>query len=182
MTTATRLARLHHAIRTVPDWPKPGIQFRDITPVLQDAALFQHLLDELVARHAHDNLALVAGIEARGFILGAALAARLGVGFIPLRKPGKLPFATLSEAYSLEYGHDMLEIHVDACQPGQRVLLVDDLIATGGTLHAAATLIARLGAELVAAVAVIDLPELGGSARLRAAGIPLDVLMVFGGH
>lgn len=169
-------------IRTVPDWPQPGIQFRDITPLLQDPQVFQALVDSFAERYRDTGLDYVAGIDARGFILGAALAYRLQLGFIPVRKKGKLPFDTLHEDYALEYGTAALEIHCDACQPGQRVLLIDDLVATGGTLLAAARLLERLGARVVEAAAIIDLPELGGSRLVRDAGIPLHTVCDFAGH
>lgn len=169
-------------IRTVPDWPQPGIQFRDITPLLQDPQVFQALVECFAERYRDTGLDYVAGIDARGFILGAALAYRLQLGFIPVRKQGKLPFDTLHEDYALEYGTAALEIHTDACQPGQRVLLIDDLVATGGTLLAAARLLERIGAQVVEAAAIIDLPELGGSRLVRDAGIPLHTVCDFAGH
>ncbi|WP_269532215.1 adenine phosphoribosyltransferase [Chitinimonas sp. BJYL2] len=169
-------------IRTVPDWPQAGIQFRDITPLLQDADTFQRLIDCFVQRYLAQHIDLVAGIDARGFILGAALAYALRRGFVPIRKKGKLPFQTIAEDYALEYGAATIELHIDAVAPGQRVLLVDDLVATGGTLLAAARLIRRLGGEVVEAAAIVDLPELGGSAAVAGEGITLFTLCQFDGH
>lgn len=168
-------------IRTVPDWPKPGIQFRDITPVLQDENAFRLLISWLGHRYRNAAIDYVAGIDARGFILGAALAYELKLGFIPVRKKGKLPSDTIEEDYALEYGTATIEIHSDACRPGQRVLLVDDLVATGGTLLAAARLFRRVGASIVEAVALVDLPDLGGSKRIRDEGIPLYAICNFSG-
>ncbi|HEY1091083.1 MAG TPA: adenine phosphoribosyltransferase [Burkholderiaceae bacterium] len=176
------LTQLRSRIRTVPDWPKAGVQFRDITPLLADGQAFALLIEQFAQRYRARHVQAVAGLEARGFIVGAALARALGVGFIPIRKQGKLPFATLEESYALEYGEATLQIHTDALEPGQRVLLVDDLIATGGTMLAGAHLLMRLGAELVECAAAIDLPELGGAARLRDEGLLLFALLEFGGH
>ncbi|MDP5240825.1 adenine phosphoribosyltransferase [Uliginosibacterium sp. 31-16] len=173
---------IRKAIRTVPDWPQAGICFRDITPLLQDPKAFRLLIGLLAERYRTRPPDYVAGIDARGFILGAALAYEMGVGFIPVRKKGKLPFATVSEDYALEYGTACVEIHADACCPGDRVLLVDDLVATGGTMLAAARLIRRLGAEIVEAAAIVDLPELGGSSLIRAAGINVYAACDFAGH
>lgn len=173
---------LRNTIRTVPDWPHTGIQFRDITPVLQDADVFRLMVNLFASRYRSMALNYVAGIDARGFIIGAALAYELGLGFIPVRKKGKLPFATVSEDYALEYGTAAVEIHVDACGPGDRVLLIDDLVATGGTLLAAARLIRKLGGEIVEAAAIVDLSELGGSALVRAAGIEIYTACAFAEH
>lgn len=167
------------AIRSVPDWPKPGITFRDITPVLQDPRMFRVLLDIFVYRYMRERLDLIAGIDARGFIVGSVLAYELKLGFVPVRKKGKLPFQTLAEEYSLEYGNASVEMHTDAVRPGQRVLLVDDLIATGGTMLAAAKLLQRLGANVVEAAAIIDLPELGGSKLLRESGASVFTVCEF---
>ncbi|MDX3894744.1 MULTISPECIES: adenine phosphoribosyltransferase [Pusillimonas] len=164
---------VRNAIRSVPDWPKPGVTFRDITPVLQDPQSFRVLVDLFVYRYMRQRLDLVAGIDARGFILGAVLAYELNLGFVPVRKKGKLPFHTLAEEYTLEYGNATVEMHSDAVKPGQRVLLIDDLIATGGTMLAAAKLLQRLGANVVEAASIIDLPELGGSKALKETGLPL---------
>jgi adenine phosphoribosyltransferase len=174
---------LEHSIRTIPDHPKPGILFRDITTLLGDPAAFSAAVDALVAPYtAPAGVAKVAGIEARGFILGGAVAHRLGVGFVPVRKKGKLPHETVRISYALEYGTDEIEVHRDAVTRGERVLLVDDLIATGGTAVAAVDLLRSIGAEVVAAAFVIDLPNLGGAARLRAMGLPVQTLVAFPGH
>jgi adenine phosphoribosyltransferase len=169
-------------IRTIPDYPKPGIQFRDITTLLANPAAFREAIDQLVAPYQDARIDHVVGIEARGFILGGALADRLHAGFVPVRKKGKLPHETLRVAYALEYGTDEIEIHRDAIAHGERVLLVDDLIATGGTALAAVQLLETLRATIVAAAFVIDLPELGGSEKLRARGIATHTLLSFDGH
>lgn len=169
-------------IRTIPDYPKPGIQFRDITTLLANPAAFREAIDQLVAPYQDARIDHVVGIEARGFILGGALADRLHAGFVPVRKKGKLPHETLRVAYALEYGTDEIEIHRDAIAHGERVLLVDDLIATGGTALAAVQLLKTLRATIVAAAFVIDLPELGGSEKLRARGIATHTLLSFDGH
>lgn len=173
---------LKDAIRSIPDYPKPGIVFRDITTLLGDARAFRRAVDELVHPYAGGRIDQVAGIEARGFILGGAIAHQLSSGFVPIRKRGKLPHTTVSIAYALEYGTDEMEIHSDAVKPGDRVILVDDLIATGGTATAAVELLRRIGAEVVAACFVIDLPELGGADRLRALDLPVRTLIEFDGH
>ena len=166
-------------IRTIADWPEPGVQFRDITPLLRDGAAFRALIDVLAERYRDAHLEAIAGIDARGFIIGAALAYKLGCGFIPVRKAGKLPFETVSESYSLEYGKATVEVHTDAAAAGDHVLVVDDLIATGGTIMAAAKLMQRLGARIVEAAVIIDLPALGGSSRLEEAGIPKFALLSY---
>lgn len=173
---------VRNAIRSVPDWPKPGITFRDITPVLQDPRSFRVLVDMFVYRYMRQRLDLVAGIDARGFILGAVLAYELNLGFVPVRKKGKLPFQTVAEEYSLEYGNAAVEMHTDSVRPGQRVLLIDDLIATGGTMMAGKKLLEKLGATVVEGAAIVDLPELGGSRLLRESGLPLFTLVDFAGH
>ncbi|RYF56253.1 MAG: adenine phosphoribosyltransferase [Comamonadaceae bacterium] len=159
-------------IRNVPDWPQPGVTFRDITPVLQDPRTFRVLIDLFVYRYMRQRLDLVAGIDARGFIVGSVLAYELNLGFVPVRKKGKLPSRTVSEDYTLEYGNATVEMHADSVRPGQRVLLVDDLIATGGTMVAAIKLLQRLGANVVEAASIIDLPELGGSAAIAETHTP----------
>ena len=166
-------------IRTISDWPEPGVQFRDITPLLRDGAAFRALIDAFAERYADEQIDAIAGIDARGFIIGAALAYRLGCGFIPVRKAGKLPFSTMCESYSLEYGESTVEVHTDAAEAGDHVLVVDDLIATGGTILAAAKLMQRLGARIVEAAVVIDLPALGGSERMQAAGVPRFALLTY---
>ena len=173
---------LRASIRTIPDYPKPGILFRDITTLLGDARAFRQAVDALVQPFAGLKLDKVAGIEARGFILGGAVAHQLSVGFIPVRKKGKLPHHTRAVEYALEYGVDTIEIHLDAVAPGERVILVDDLIATGGTALAAVELLRQAGADIVAAAFVVDLPDLGGADRLRAAGIAVSTLVAFEGH
>ncbi len=173
---------LADAIRTIPDYPKPGIRFRDITTLLGDARAFRRAVDELVQPFAGRKIDQVAGIEARGFILGGAVAHQLSAGFLPVRKRGKLPAETLRQTYALEYGEDEVEIHVDAIAPGQSVLVVDDLIATGGTAGAAIELLRRAGAVVVGAAFVIDLPDLGGAKKIAALGVPVQSLVAFGGH
>ena len=168
-------------IRTIPDYPKPGVMFRDVTTLFGDAAGFRAAVDQLVAHHASRSADLVAGIEARGFILGGAVAHHLGKGFVPIRKRGKLPWETIKEEYELEYGVDAVEIHTDALQPGQTVLLIDDLIATGGTAKAAVRLIERSGAKVAAAAFVVELPALGGCDVLRNMGVDVHCLVEFEG-
>ncbi|MFT4096547.1 MAG: adenine phosphoribosyltransferase [Rhodoblastus sp.] len=173
---------LADAIRTIPDYPKPGIMFRDITTLLGDARAFRRAVDELVHPWAGGRIDKVAGMEARGFILGGAVAHQLSAGFIPIRKKGKLPHAKVSIAYSLEYGLDEMEMHEDAVTKGERVILVDDLIATGGTAEGAIKLLQKMGANVVAACFVIDLPDLGGAQKIRDLGVPVRTLVAFGGH
>ena len=179
---STSSDQLYDAIRTIPDYPKPGILFRDITTLLGNARAFRRAIDELVQPFAGSKIDQVAGIEARGFILGGAVAHQLSAGFVPIRKKGKLPHKTVSIAYSLEYGVDEMEVHTDAVRPGEKVILVDDLIATGGTAEGAAKLLQSMGADVVAACFVIDLPELGGRAKLEALGVPVRTLIAFDGH
>jgi adenine phosphoribosyltransferase len=173
---------LKATVRTIPDYPKKGILFRDITTLLADARAFRRAVDELVQPWAGLKIDKVAGIEARGFILGGAVAHQVSAGFVPIRKKGKLPHTTVSIAYSLEYGLDEMEMHVDAISPGERVILVDDLIATGGTAEGAVRLLRQIGANVVAACFIIDLPDLGGAAKLRAMDVPVRTLMAFEGH
>ena len=173
---------LKDAIRTIPDYPTPGIMFRDITTLLGNARAFRRAVDELVQPWAGMKIDKVAGIEARGFILGGAVAHQVSAGFVPIRKKGKLPHKRVSIAYSLEYGLDEMEMHEDAVAKGDRVVLVDDLIATGGTAEGAVKLLRQLGANVVAACFVIDLPELGGAEKLRADGVEVRTLMSFEGH
>jgi adenine phosphoribosyltransferase len=175
---------LRDHIRTVPNWPAPGVQFRDITPLLQDAKVFRILIDAFVHRYMDAKMRpdVVAGLDARGFILGAVVAYELNVGFVPIRKKGKLPFTTVEETYELEYGSATVELHTDAVKPGDRVLLIDDLIATGGTMMAGKKLLEKLGAHVMEGAAIVDLPELGGSDKLRASGLPLFTLLDFAGH
>ncbi|MEK4033200.1 adenine phosphoribosyltransferase [Methylocystis sp. IM3] len=173
---------LRASIRTIPDYPKEGILFRDITTLLGDARAFRKAVDELVQPWAGAKIEKVAGMEARGFILGGAVAHQLSSGFIPIRKKGKLPHETVSIAYELEYGTDEMEMHVDAVAPGERVILVDDLIATGGTATGAIRLLQKMGAEVIAACFVIDLPDLGGARKIEALGVPVRTLVSFEGH
>ncbi|MEX0645294.1 MAG: adenine phosphoribosyltransferase [Parvularculaceae bacterium] len=173
---------LKSVIRTIPDHPKPGIMFRDITTLLTDARGFRKAVDELVQPLAGAKIDKVAGIEARGFILGGAIAHQLSVGFVPIRKKGKLPYKTIAESYELEYGVDEVEMHVDAIDKGDKVLLVDDLIATGGTAAAGIRLIERAGGTVVLCSFIVDLPDLGGSAKLRAMGKRVQTLVAFEGH
>jgi adenine phosphoribosyltransferase len=170
------------AIRTIPDHPKPGVMFRDITTLLGNARAFRTVVDQLVQPYAGIRIDKVAGIEARGFILGGAVAHQLSVGFASVRKKGKLPWRTVRESYALEYGEDAVEMHEDALAPGEQVLIVDDLIATGGTALAAVKLIERLGARAIGASFVIDLPELGGLQKLRDLGLRVEALCSFEGH
>jgi adenine phosphoribosyltransferase len=169
-------------IRSIPDYPKPGIMFRDITTLLGDARAFRMAVDQLVHPFAGKKIDKVAGIEARGFILGGAVAHQLSAGFIPVRKKGKLPYEVISMEYALEYGTDVIEVHKDACVAGEQIVLVDDLIATGGTAIAAVNLLRQAGADVIAAAFVIDLPDLGGAEKLKALGIPISTLVSFGGH
>ncbi len=178
----TAVITLADSIRAIPDYPKPGIVFRDITTLLGDARAFRRAVDELVQPFAGLKIDKIAGIEARGFILGGAVAHQLSAGFVPVRKKGKLPRETLGAIYALEYGTDEIEIHRDAVAPGERVLLVDDLVATGGTAEAAIDLLSRLGAQIVAACFIVDLPDLGGADRIRRLGVPVRTLVAFGGH
>jgi adenine phosphoribosyltransferase len=173
---------IRRTIRTVPDWPTPGVQFRDITPLLSTPKVFRVLIDQFVHRYFDQRPDAVAGLDARGFIIGSVLAYELGIGFIPIRKKGKLPYATVAESYELEYGSATVEMHTDAVRSGDRVLLIDDLIATGGTMMAGKRLLERLGAVVIEGAAIVDLPELGGAAKLRAAGLQLFTLVSFEGH
>ena len=175
---------LRDHIRTVPDWPAPGVQFRDITPLLQDPKVFRIMTDAFVHRYMDPKLRpdVEAGLDARGFILGAVIAHELNVGFVPIRKKGKLPFTTVEETYELEYGSATVELHTDAVKSGDRVLLIDDLIATGGTMMAGKKLLEKLGATVVEGAAIVDLPELGGSKHLKDSGLPLFTLVDFAGH
>ena len=176
------MSDLKSLIRTIPDYPKPGIMFRDVTTLLGDAQGFKAAIAQLAEPYRTLPVDAVAGIEARGFILGGAVADRLGCGFIPIRKKGKLPWKTIGQEYALEYGTDTIEIHLDAIKEGERILIVDDLIATGGTAIAAAKLIRQVKGTIVGAAFVIDLPELGGVAALQRAGIDSHCLMAFAGH
>ncbi len=180
--TSNPAAYIRGHIRTVPDWPTAGVQFRDITPLLSNPKVFRVLIDQFVHRYFEAQPQAIAGLDARGFIIGSVLAYELNVGFVPIRKKGKLPFTTVAESYELEYGSATVEIHTDAVKPGDRVVLIDDLIATGGTMMAGKRLLERLGATVIEGAAIVDLPELGGSARLREAGLALYTLVNFAGH
>lgn len=182
MTSTVLENDLKAAIRSIPDYPKPGIMFRDITTLLGDARAFRRAVDELVQPWAGGKIDKVAGIEARGFILGGAVAHQVSAGFVPLRKKGKLPYKRVSIAYSLEYGIDEMEMHEDAIAHGERVILVDDLIATGGTAEAAVKLLKRIGANVLAACFIIDLPDLGGAKKIEELGVPVRTLISFEGH
>ncbi len=173
---------LKASVRTIPDYPKPGIMFRDITTLLGNARAFRRAVDELVQPWAGAKIDKVAGMEARGFILGGAVAHQLSAGFVPIRKKGKLPHTTVRIAYSLEYGIDEMEVHADAIQPGEQVILIDDLIATGGTAEGAVKLMRQIGANVVAACFIIDLPELRGADKIRKLGVPVRTLVSFEGH
>jgi len=168
-------------IRTIPHWPKKGVMFRDITTLLKDKEGYNHMIELLVERYKNKNIDIIAGIESRGFITGAVLAHRLGIGFVPIRKPGKLPAETVSEEYELEYGKDKIEVHKDAIQKGAKVLLVDDLVATSGTAVAAANLIKKLGGEIVECSFIVELPDLGGREKLEKKGLKVFSLVQFEG-
>jgi adenine phosphoribosyltransferase len=174
--------KLKEKIRTVPNWPKQGIMFRDITTLLKDAEGFGRMVDILFERYKNAKIDAIVGIESRGFIVGSALAHKLGIGFVPIRKKGKLPAETISEEYALEYGTDKIEIHKDAISRGQKVLLVDDLIATGGTALAACNLIKKLDGEIAECCFIIDLPELKGKQKLESAGYRTFALVEFEGE
>src|SRR5689334_3871478 len=182
MTSSSLQFDLRSSIRTIPDYPKPGILFRDITTLLGNARAFRRAVDELVQPWAGSKIDKVAGMEARGFILGGAVAHQVSAGFIPIRKKGKLPHKRVSIAYSLEYGIDEMEMHEDAVSKGEKVIVVDDLIATGGTAEGAVRLLRQLGADVLAACFVIDLPELGGADKLRKLNVPVRTLISFEGH
>ncbi|RXZ43527.1 adenine phosphoribosyltransferase [Crenobacter cavernae] len=172
---------LKNAIRTVPDWPHEGVMFRDITPLLQNPKAFRLLIDVFVHRYMDADISLVAGLDARGFIIGSVLAYELNVGFVPIRKKGKLPFTTIAEGYELEYGNATVEMHTDACRVGDRVVLIDDLVATGGTMMAGYKLLQKLGADVVEAATIIELPELKGGELIRSNGLPLYTVCSFDG-
>ncbi|CCP02390.1 adenine phosphoribosyltransferase [Erwinia amylovora Ea644] len=180
--TAQQLEFLKNSIKSIPDYPKPGILFRDVTSLLEDPKAFALSIELLVERYRHAGITKVVGTEARGFLFGAPVALGLGVGFVPVRKPGKLPRKTFAEDYALEYGTDTLELHCDAIQPGDIVLVVDDLLATGGTIEATAKLIRRAGGSVKDAAFVINLFDLSGEARLQAQGIESYSLVNFPGH
>jgi adenine phosphoribosyltransferase len=168
-------------VRSVPDWPHQGVMFRDITPLLQNPKSFRVLIDLFVHRYMAERVDLIAGLDARGFIIGSVLAYELNVGFVPIRKKGKLPFTTVAEEYVLEYGNATVEVHTDACKPGDRVVLIDDLVATGGTMMAGYNLLTKLGADVLEAAAIIELPELHGGKLIRDSGLPLFTVCSFDG-
>ena len=168
-------------IRTIPDFPHEGIMFRDVTTLFGDARGFRITIDQLLSPYAGERIDKVVGLEARGFILGGAIAHQLSVGFVPIRKKGKLPGHTIEQAYALEYGEAVMEVHDDAIQAGERILMVDDLLATGGTAEAGIRLIERMGGEIVSCAFVIDLPELGGRKKLEALGMDVHTLCEFEG-
>jgi adenine phosphoribosyltransferase len=180
MTGPELAAFLKARIRTVRNWPREGVNFRDVTSLFQDPDAFQAIVEAFAVDCAERRIGVVAAVDARGFIVGGALACRMRLPFVLVRKKGKLPFKTLAEDYALEYGKGTVEVHADACKPGARVLIVDDLIATGGTLLATTRLFRALGAEVAGVAAVIDLPELGGSGKLREAGLHVHALCEFG--
>ena len=182
MTSPALEFDLRACIRSIPDYPKPGIVFRDITTLLGSARAFRRAVDELVQPWAGSKIDKVAGIEARGFIIGGAVAYQLCAGFIPIRKKGKLPHKRVSIAYFLEYGLDEMEMHEDAVVKGERVILVDDLVATGGTAEGAVKLLRQMGAEVIAACFMVDLPDLGGAEKLRKLDVPVRTLVSFEGH
>jgi adenine phosphoribosyltransferase len=175
-------SELLKSIRSITDYPKPGIIFRDITTLLGNPRAFRRAIDALVQPYAGTKIDKIAGMEARGFILGGAVAHQLSAGFVPIRKKGKLPHDIVRIAYSLEYGVDEMEMHRDAVNPGEKVILVDDLIATGGTAVGATQLLRQIGAEVVAACFVIDLPDLGGRKKLETLNVPVHTLVEFSGH
>lgn len=180
--TMQQLEYLKNSIKSVQDYPKPGILFRDVTSLLEDPKAYALTIELFVSQFKDAGITKVVGTEARGFLFGAPVALGLGVGFVPVRKPGKLPRPTLSESYDLEYGSDTLQIHADAIQPGDKVLVVDDLLATGGTIEATVKLIRRLGGEVTDAAFVINLFDLGGEQRLEKMGLNIFGLVPFPGH
>lgn len=181
MTTET-ISLIKSSIKSIPDYPKAGIVFRDITSLMENAEAYRATIFHLLEKYQDMGFTKVVGTEARGFLFGAPLALELGIGFVPVRKPGKLPRQTISESYELEYGTDTLEIHVDAIQPGDKVLVVDDLLATGGTIEATTALIRKLGGVVEHAAFVINLPEIGGDKRLEALGLNVYSVCEFEGH
>lgn len=172
---------IKQAVRTVENWPEQGVMFRDIMPLLQNKNVFRKLIDSFVHRYQNMEIDAVAAIDARGFILGAPLAYELGLSLVPVRKKGKLPFTTVTQSYDLEYGSAEVELHTDAFKPGDNVLVIDDLIATGGTMLAACELVKQLGANVVEVAAIIDLPDLKGSEKIKAAGFKVYSICQFAG-
>lgn len=172
---------IKNAIRTIPDWPHKGVMFRDITTLFQDARALRGFLDAFIGRYMGRDLKFIAGLDARGFLIGVTIAYGLNLPFVPIRKKGKLPFKTLSRSYELEYGTETIQIHTDACQPNDRCIVVDDLIATGGTMLAACELLKELKADIVEVAAIIDLPDLGGSKKLKDKGLSVYSICEFEG-
>ena len=172
---------IKQAVRTVENWPEEGVMFRDIMPLLQDKKIFRKLIDSFVHRYQGQKIDAVAAIDARGFILGAPLAYELGVSLVPVRKKGKLPFDTITQSYDLEYGSAEIELHTDAFKPGDNVLVMDDLIATGGTMLAACELVKKLGANVIEVAAIIDLPDLGGGKKIKEHGFDVYAICEFDG-
>lgn len=168
-------------IRTVPDWPVEGVMFRDITPLFQDSKALRAIMDTLIQRYIDKDIDVFAGLDARGFLLGVTMSYALNKPFVPIRKKGKLPYETIEEEYELEYAKAVVEVHKDACKKGDKVVLIDDLIATGGTMQAGANLMRKLGGEVVEAAAIIDLPDLGGSKLLKNSGVPVFTICEFEG-
>ncbi|CCN70522.1 adenine phosphoribosyltransferase [Vibrio nigripulchritudo] len=181
MTTET-IAQIKASIKSIPDYPKPGILFRDVTSLMEDADAYRATIALLVEKYKDMGFTKIVGTEARGFLFGAPLALEMGVGFVPVRKPGKLPRETVAQSYELEYGTDTLEIHTDAISKGDKVLVVDDLLATGGTIEATVKLIRQLGGEVEHAAFVINLPEIGGETRLKEFGLNVYSICEFEGH
>ncbi|MGF1687655.1 adenine phosphoribosyltransferase [Photobacterium japonica] len=180
--TQEKHALIYNSIKSIPDYPKPGILFRDVTSLMENPAAYRATMQVLVEQYKHSGITKVIGTEARGFLFGAPLALELGVGFVPVRKPGKLPREVIGESYELEYGQDTLEIHIDAISEGDKVLLVDDLLATGGTIEATTKLVRRLGGVVEDAAFVINLPDIGGEARLKGLGLNVFSICDFDGH
>ncbi|KLV04308.1 MULTISPECIES: adenine phosphoribosyltransferase [Photobacterium] len=177
-----KLALIKNSIKSIPDYPKPGILFRDVTSLMEDPEAYRATMQVLIDQYKDKGITKVIGTEARGFLFGAPLALELGVGFVPVRKPGKLPREVIGESYELEYGQDTLEIHVDAIREGDKVLLVDDLLATGGTIEATTKLVRRLGGIVEDAAFVINLPDIGGEQRLQGIGLKVFSICDFDGH
>jgi adenine phosphoribosyltransferase len=182
MTTTEMISQIKSSIKSIPDYPKPGILFRDVTSLMENAPAYRASIQVLVERYKDAGFTKVVGTEARGFLFGAPLALELGIGFVPVRKPGKLPRTTISQSYELEYGTDTLEIHTDAITNDDKVLIVDDLLATGGTVEATAKLIRQLGGDVKHAAFVINLPDIGGGQRLKSLGIDVYSICEFEGH